>query len=169
MMRELTDHETTLVSGGFGTGDISVDLPDSAVPYGGTFDNLTDVQFELDTATNQLTTILTFDTANSHDTRLVFHGGDQDAGGQGTVVQTRTTATNSGSTTLSGGITFTIKLPGPLGKYLTGTITGSGTYTTPTKQVTTTTEITRPYTPPHSGGVGGSGSPGKKNPYVRPN
>lgn len=167
MMRELTEHETEIVSGGFGESDWTVNLPDSAAPAGTNVDNITNAEFVFDSTTNELTTILTYNVPGADDLREGFRGyGDNDANGaaRGTVTTTTTTR-NSATGTFNVSGTINIQI---LGRGVTFTI--NGTINTPSTSRTTTTTITRPFTPPPPPQSGGCNS-GRRNGSgcIRPN
>ena len=165
MMRDLTDHETTLVSGGFGTGDITVDLPDSAIPTGYTPSDISGVEFILDSATNELTTIFTFapPTSSGIQNFGVIHFDAEGSSSTGNN-QSQTVTRVLPSVDVTSTTTFKINIFGITFERTVTSVQKSGSVTR-----TTTTQGQTSLPPPQSGGVGGSGSPARKNPYVRPN
>lgn len=100
MMRDLTEHETEIVSGGFGTADYTIDLPNSAIPAGFTSNDITYAEVVFDPVTNQLTTILDFGGSEFDDLRGATISNDGDYAGA-RVPRTRSTtpAPANGSTT----------------------------------------------------------------------
>jgi hypothetical protein len=161
MMRELTEHETTQVSGGFGES-YSLSLPDSVVPSGFTVDDISDVQFVLDSATNELTTILSFTPAvNGYGYQANGIHFDHEGNGASTTTRTTTTTTTSPSATINSSATFKITI---FGRGIDVTIGGTATTGSTTRTTTTTTTGTSR----SSGTVGGAGE-NRKGVRYRPN
>jgi hypothetical protein len=101
MMRELTEHETTQVSGGFGESDYTIDLPNTAIPAGFTSNDITSSEVIFDPNTNQLTTIFNFGGSGSYDLQGATITGDGSYAGA-RPIQTRSTTpvpANGGTTT----------------------------------------------------------------------
>jgi hypothetical protein len=138
MMRDLTEHETTQVSGGLGES-YSFSLPDSAVPNGYTVDDISDVQFILDSTTNELTTILSFTpAADAYGYQANGFQINHEGNGASTT-RTETVTTTSPSITLNASGTFKITIFGRgVDVTLGGIVTTGGTTRTRTTTTTTT-------------------------------
>lgn len=148
MRRELTEHETEIVSGGFGTPDFNVDLPIDSIPDGFTTNDITQVEFVLDSNTNELTTILTFQSADDGGIQFsADHDGDDIYGGSGRT-QTRSITQPASTNTITTTSTFSINFG--IFKY-SNTVTN----TTTTNGVTRGTSVTIPLAPPAPPPIGG--------------
>lgn len=152
MMRELTEHETMQVSGGFGASDFSVDLPVGSIPVGFTTDDISEVEFILDANTNELTTVLTFggNVGGTQQFGADLDLGDSYAGSGRT--QTRSVTQAGSSTTVTNTSTFTINFFGLF------TYTNTVTTATTTNGVTRGASVTIPLAPPPPPAVGGGGN-----------
>jgi hypothetical protein len=163
MMRELTDHETMQVSGGFGES-YNLPLPDSSVPVGYTVDDISDVQFVLDSATNQLTTILSFTpAADPYGYQISGIPIDREGNGSSTTTRTTSTTTTSPSATINGSATFNITI---FGRGINVTIGGTATTGSTTRTTTTTTGTTGRAS---GGSTGRGGCNDRRGGCVRPN
>jgi hypothetical protein len=157
MMRELTEHETTQVSGGFGN-EINIVVPESAIPAGFTEDDLVRAEYSLDVNTNELTTYLYFSTIDINDTRSTDIIGDVGEYGSPRVQGSATITRDAGNFSITGSASVDLKIKGKgFGFEL------SGTYNSPRQRY----EITIPLDPPRPATGGGGNRNGGSAPPTR--
>jgi hypothetical protein len=164
MMRELTEHETTLVSGGFGDGSFNYGLPDSAILTGFSTDEIRSGEISFDSTTNELVTTLYFSREDdSSDIRGADRNSNGEYGGRANSGQTVTRQTVTEGAQLGIGTTsVTIGLAGRNITFTLPTFVYTGPRTITTIQRTTVNGQPLPAPPPvdgcnDRGGRGGGG------------